>query len=138
MAFQIPRPPMTEPNFKPDRAPKTKKKSAASKREGMSERHLELIRQLPCCIGCDHPGGDPHHLKNGTGERGMGLRSTDKWAVPMCRAHHDEIERAGSKNEQEWFKARGFKPLALAARLWIVTGSLDQMRAVLLARKETL
>ena len=124
------------PPFFKERKPKTKKKSAAEKREGMSARHCELLRQLPCCIGGDHPGGEVHHLKFGTGERGMGLRSTDKFGVPMCHTHHiDGVERAGSRNEQKWFRDRGVSPLDLAAGLWLVTGNLDSMRAVMLAHK---
>ena len=126
-----------QPFFKPLRAQKAKKKSAADKREGMSERHLELIRKLPCCVGGDHPGGEAHHLKLGTKERGMGLRSTDKNTVPMCHEHHiNGIERAGSKNEFAWFRDRGVSPLDLAAALWLVTGKLEAMLAVMRAHKE--
>jgi hypothetical protein len=122
-----------EPFFKKPRAPKTKKKSAAEKREGMSKQHLELIRQLPCCVGQNHPGGEAHHLKI-SAERGMGMRATDKWAVPMCHDHHvNGVERAGSKNEQKWFRDRGVQPLDLAAGLWLVTGDLERMRLVMQA-----
>jgi hypothetical protein len=125
-----------EPFLKPDRKPKEKKKSAAEKRAGMSERHRVLLRQLPCCIGQDHPGGEVHHLKFGTGERGMGLRSTDKFGLPMCHAHHiDGVERAGSRNEHKWFRDRGVSPLDLAAGLWLVTGKLESMLAVMKAHR---
>ena len=124
-----------KPFFKAPRAPKAKKKSAADKREGMSERHLELIRQLPCCVGQDHPGGEAHHLKI-SAERGMGMRATDKWAVPICHDHHiNGVERVGSKNELKWFQQRGVKPLDLAAGLWLVTGKLESMLAVMAAHK---
>jgi hypothetical protein len=122
--------------FKAPRAPKQKKKSAAEKREGMSERHLELIRKLPCCC-CGQAGGQAHHLKLGTGERGMGLRSTDKNAVPMCHDHHiNGVERAGAKNEFKWFMKRGVNPLDLAAGLWAVTGNIESMLAVMTAHKQ--
>lgn len=126
-----------EPFFKAPRAPKRKKKTAAEKREGMSDKHLEMIRKLPCCVGMDHPGGEAHHLKLGTKERGIGLRSTDKNAVPMCHEHHiNGVERAGSKNEFRWFRDRGVSPLDLAAALWLVTGNLESMQKVMQAHKE--
>ncbi len=48
----------------------------------------------------------------------MGLRSTDRWAVPLCNADHFLIETAGSKNEVAWFHERGVDVLALANGLW--------------------
>ena len=128
------------PFFKAPRAPKAKKKSAADKREGMSERHLELIRQLPCCV-CGEMGTDmnpieAHHLKI-SAERGMGMRATDKWAVPL---HHEEhingVERVGSRNELKWFQSRGVHVMDLAAGIWLVTGKLEAMLAVMRAHKE--
>jgi hypothetical protein len=138
--------------FKAPRAPKQKKKSAAEKRPGMSDAHLKLISQLPCCIpGCIHCaaalaeeeagnrderlyGIDPHHLKC-MGGRGMGMRATDRWAVPMCRAHHDEVEHKGSAAEFGWFEKRSVNPIDLANSLWGITGNLDAMRAVMQAHR---
>ncbi|MDX2265397.1 MAG: hypothetical protein NW215_10545 [Hyphomicrobiales bacterium] len=93
-------------------------KAAALKREGMSRGYRESVRRLPCCTCGMCPPSDPHHLKNGTGERGMGLKSTDKWLVPLCRECHDDVERAGSTNEPGWFRAHGVDALVLARRLW--------------------
>ncbi len=88
-------------------------------RPGMSPTHLKRVRRLPCCV-CRRPGpSEAHHLKQtGAGERGMGLKSTDRWAVPMCNADHFLIENAGSKNEVEWFHERGVDVLGLANGLW--------------------
>ncbi len=128
--------PACAPFFK-QRTPRVKKKSAAEKREGMSAKHIALIRKLPCCVCQRNPGGTAHHLKLGTSDRGMGMRSSDKFAIPMCAdCHLNGIERAGSKNEWTWFKSRGVNPLDLAAGLWAVTGNLEAMRAVMLAHKE--
>ena len=103
-------------------------------RPGMSEKHLNCIRRLQCCV-CDHPPrSDPHHLK-ATGERGMGLRSTDKHTVPMCRHCHDEVERAGAKNEEVWFTTRGLDALSLALALWSNSGEVDQMQRIVRAHR---
>jgi hypothetical protein len=103
----------------------------------MSERHLELIRKLPCCVCGRNPGGQAHHLKLGVASRGMGMTAPDKFTVPMDEdCHLNGIERAGSKNEYRWFMERGVNPLDLAAGLWAVTGNLESMLAVMAAHKE--
>jgi len=123
-------------NFKPSRRERMKKKErAADKRPGMSEKHLECIRQMPCCVTLRVPAGECHHLK-GTGERGMGLRSTDRWAVPLSHDKHMELERIGSRNEVRWFQEHGIEdPHELAAALWANTGDLPRMIAVLMAHR---
>lgn len=107
-------------NFKPDR------------RADNSQRHLALIRLLPCCVtGLPGPN-DPHHLKCDLAhERGAGRRAADRHAVPLCRAKHDQLERLGSRNERDWFEAHGIDdPVQLAADLWRATGDLDAMTAI--------
>lgn len=116
------------------RGPKKKKERKADSRHGMSEDHLALIRKLPCCITGRVPAGEAHHLK-ATGERGMGLRSTDRWAVPMAHDSHMEVERAGSRNELGWFKARGIDAIDLATSLWLATGDLPKMTKIVIAHR---
>lgn len=126
-------------NFRPSKRDRMKRKpTAAEKREGMSEGHLKLIRQLPCCV-CGRPGpSDPHHLKaNLSHERGVGRRATDRWAVPICRMHHDEVEAVGSRNETSWFAYFGIDPLELASALWNATGDRGRMLRILLAHITT-
>lgn len=105
-------------------------------RAGMSGSHLSMIRQLPCSVCGRGAPSDPHHLKSGTGERGAGLRSTDKWAVPLCRTDHDEVERIGTRNERQWFLDRGTDPHELAQGLWANTGDLSRMMAVVAVHAE--
>lgn len=121
-------------NFKKPKTPgKRKNSSRRSKRAGMSADHLALIRRLPCCISLAMPGGEAHHLKAGTRERGMGIRSTDKWALPMSHDLHMEVEAVGTRRELKWFRDRGIDAHALAAALWANTGNLATMTKVLLA-----
>ncbi len=88
-------------------------------RSGMSPAHLRNVRKLPCCVCCRPNPSEAHHLKQtGAGERGLAIKSTDRWAIPMCNLHHGEIERAGSKNEIAWFEERGVDALALANTFW--------------------
>lgn len=113
------------------------KKNWRSSRPGMSEDHLSLIRQLPCCRCGSSPPSDPHHLKSGlSGERGMALKATDRWTVPLCRSCHDELERLGTRRERDWFESFGIVPHYLAEGLWKMSGNLERMRLVIQAHKE--
>lgn len=138
MASQIERPKVYA-NFRPTLRERLAAKGNSSWRDdrpGMSEEHLALIRQMPCAVCLTMPAGEAHHLKQGTGERGMAIRSSDRWAVPLCPADHGEVERAGSRNETTWFAGRGITDaLELAAALWRVSGDLPRMIAALMAHR---
>lgn len=127
-------------NFKPKKADRLKaKETPADKRKklpGNSEKHLAILRTLPCCIpGCNKVGGTVHHLKT-TGHRGAGMKSPDKYGLPMCEEHHlHGVERAGSKNEISWFEKRGIEPLELAAALWMVSPDKGAMFRIVIAHK---
>lgn len=127
-------------NWKPKRAQRIKaKKTPGEKRKklpGNSELHLKMLRTLPCCIpGCPHTANTVHHLKS-TGERGGAMRSPDKYGLPICWSpHHEELERAGSKNELKWFADRGIEALELAAALWAVSPNPQALYRVLAAHK---
>jgi len=111
------------PNFKPsiverDKARRTRK-SAQERREGNSDAHLAAIRKTVCC-GCGAaPPNDPHHLKFGAAreERAFGRRSTDRWAIPLCRRCHDLAEEASTRGEGALFRAWGIDAIELAAAL---------------------
>ena len=110
-----------------------------SKRAGMSPEHLSLIRQLPCTC-CEHRPSQSHHLKSAAAakERGVFLRATDRWAIPLCGLiHHPEIERMGSRKEREWFARFGIDPHELANALWAATGDLARMGRVVIAHKQS-
>ncbi len=69
-------------------------------------KHGDYIRSLPCCRCKIVPAGVAHHLRR-TGESGMGLKSPDKYRLPLCANHHngsrDSVHLAGM-NETEWFQ----------------------------------
>ena len=119
-------------NLKPDREKRPRRKTPAEKRPGKDPQHLANVRKLPCVV-CGEPGpSECHHLKQGTNERGMGLRSSDKWAIPLCHEHHiNGVERAGSRNELTWFESFGIAPLTLAQALWSSRHDLDAMQRIL-------
>lgn len=125
-------------NFKPSRMTrlKAKERDPRADREGDCEKHRAAIRKCPCSMPkCNRMGkSDPHHLK-ATGLRGMAMRSPDRFAIPLCRSCHEEIEAAGSKNELKWFLNRGIDALELAGALWGARGDAAAMTRVVLAHK---
>lgn len=118
-------------NFKPERSPRRKEKSSADKRPGMDPAHLANIRLLPSCLSGQRPC-EAHHLRC-TGERGVSLKSTDKWAIPLTAEEHRETHKVGTKKEFAWFMARGINPLNLASALWSNRGNLEAMEKVVAA-----
>lgn len=127
-------------NWKPSRSARLKaKKSPADKRKelpGNSEKHLAVLRTLPCCIpGCNRIGGTVHHLKT-TGLRGGAMKSPDKFGLPMCAEHHlHGVERAGSRNELDWFEKHGIEALDLAAALWMVSPDKAAMCRIIMTHR---
>lgn len=124
-------------NFKPPRAQRGHRNSNwRNEREGQSAAHLSAIRKLPCAVGGAGPV-EAHHLKALTKERGMAVRSTDRWAVPLSHDEHMSVERAGTRNEIAWFKARGIEdPHGLAAALFAASPDLERMKLIVDAHRE--
>lgn len=106
-------------------------------RDGMSEKHTQLVAKL-CCLGCGaspfiDPTVVPHHLLR-TGEHGMGIKSTDKWCVPLCHACHGPGVPGSLHelaDEDAWFSARNIDARAVARALWRNTGDLKAMNRVI-------
>ena len=83
-------------NFKDRNNRKKNNSDWRERRDGMSDVHLGCLRKLGCLRCGGRKGMQVHHLKC-TGERGIGVRSTDKWGVPLCAGCHHEVERAGAR-----------------------------------------
>jgi hypothetical protein len=79
------------------------------------EKYLAWIREQPCCL-CGRPAEAAHlrvgSINHGKGIGAFGMKSSDKWALPLCRLHHIEQHAAG--NELEWWSKRGIDPFVLA------------------------
>jgi hypothetical protein len=48
--------------------------------------------------------------------RGLGLKVSDEFVVPLCAIHHSENHNTG--DERRWWADRKIDPLVAAARLW--------------------
>ena len=76
--------------------------------------HLRFVAKQPCIV-CGRQPCDPHHLRFAQ-SRGLGLKVSDEFTVPLCRSHHRELHRAGK--EVDWWSRTGVEPLGLARDLW--------------------
>lgn len=107
------------------------------KREGMDAKHLENVR-LCHCLTCNREAGptsyiQAHHLLR-TEERGLSRKSSDRWAVPLCRICHDDLHAAG--DEEAWLGGQGIDGRAIASALWAARGDLEGMRRVIFRARQ--
>src|SRR5206468_3429232 len=82
--------------------------------------HLKFVASQSCLI-CGRQPCDPHHLRFAQ-PRGLGLKVSDEFTVPLCRAHHRELHRTGK--ESDWWTKAGLEPISLARKLWLETHPL--------------
>ena len=82
-------------------------------------QHLRFVAKQPCLV-CGREPCDPHHLRFAQ-PRGLGQKVSDEFTVPLCRAHHRELHRAGK--ERDWWSRNGLEPLQSARSLWTMTRS---------------
>lgn len=143
MASEIRQPHMLG-NFRPSKTERDKakrtRKSAQERREGNSDAHLVILRQCPCAISLKQPAGEVHHLKGERArlERGMGMRATDRWGIPLAHDIHMDMESYGSRREYEFLAARGLHdPYALADALWdCAPKTVEAYTRIILAHRE--
>ena len=86
----------------------------ATPRRYRNREHLRYVAQQACLV-CGRKQSDPHHLRY-LQPRALGRKVSDEFAVPLCRAHHRAVHRAG--DEQAWWQASGIDPVEVARELW--------------------
>jgi hypothetical protein len=89
--------------------------------------HLRFVAKQPCLV-CGRQPCDAHHLRF-TQSRGLNLKVSDEFTVPLCRAHHRALHRAGK--ETDWWAKAGLEPINLARKLWLETHPLHASADVL-------
>jgi hypothetical protein len=89
--------------------------------------HLRFVAKQPCLV-CGRQPCDAHHLRFAQ-SRGLGLKVSDEFTVPLCRAHHRELHRTG--RESDWWAKAGLEPISLARKLWLETHPLAASADVL-------
>jgi DNA recombination protein Rad52 len=76
--------------------------------------HLQFVASHPCLV-CARQPCHAHHLTFAQG-RGLSLKVSDEFTVPLCAVHHDALHRSGS--ERSWWHEKGIDPVPIAAELW--------------------
>jgi hypothetical protein len=72
------------------------------------------VDQQPCLI-CGRSPTHAHHIRFAQ-SRGLGLKVSDEFTVPLCAIHHQQNHATG--NERLWWQEHKIDPLAIALRLW--------------------
>lgn len=76
--------------------------------------HLMFVAIHPCLI-CGRQPSQAHHLTFAQ-KRGLSLKVSDEFTVPLCALHHDELHRRGP--ERAWWEGKSINPEPIAAELW--------------------
>ena len=79
-----------------------------------SKEHLRFVAQQPCLI-CGRKPCQAHHVRYAQ-ERGLALKVSDEFTVPLCATHHSENHRTG--DERRWWQGHKIDPLKVARDLW--------------------
>jgi hypothetical protein len=87
--------------------------------------HLRFVSSKPCLV-CGRQPSRAHHVRYAQ-ERGLGMKVSDEYTVPLCSVHHDELQRVG--NEKIWWANHGIDPLKVADELWAFTLRGEQIEA---------
>ena len=83
--------------------------------------HLKFVASQPCLV-CGRSPADAHHLRF-TQPRAMGLKVSDEFTVPLCRAHHRDNHNHG--DEVAWWERRAIDPMATSRMLWVSTRRIE-------------
>jgi len=79
-----------------------------------SKAHLRFVARQPCLI-CGRAPSHAHHVRYAQ-SRGLGLKVSDEFTVPLCAIHHTENHATG--NERLWWEQYKIDPIAVASALW--------------------
>jgi hypothetical protein len=79
-----------------------------------SKEHLRFVARQPCLI-CGRTPSHAHHIRYAQ-PRGLALKVSDEFTVPLCAIHHSESHATG--DEKAWWDQRKLDPLQVARALW--------------------
>jgi DNA recombination protein Rad52 len=78
------------------------------------KEHLRYVASQACLV-CGRSPSHAHHVRYAQA-RGVALKVSDEFVVPLCAIHHHQIHTTGK--EEEWWKERKIEPLKVADDLW--------------------
>jgi hypothetical protein len=76
--------------------------------------HLRYVASQPCVI-CGRSPSHPHHVRYAQ-SRGIGLKVSDEFVIPLCAIHHRQLHE--TTKAREWWQEQKIDPLKIAAALW--------------------
>jgi hypothetical protein len=79
-----------------------------------SKEHLRFVARQPCLI-CGRRPSHAHHVRFAQA-RGLSLKVSDEFTVPLCAIHHTENHATG--DERGWWEQHKVDPLKVARSLW--------------------
>ena len=86
-----------------------------AERRFRDKAHLQFVASQPCLI-CGRQPSHAHHLTFAQ-SRGLSMKVSDEYTVPLCAVHHDDLHRNGP--EPAWWETRSLNPISVAAEFWI-------------------
>jgi Rad52/22 family double-strand break repair protein len=86
-----------------------------------SKEHLRFVARQPCLI-CGRTPSQAHHIRYAQ-SRGLALKVSDEFTVPLCAIHHTEIHATG--DERRWWQEHKIDPLPVAEQLWRKSNGSD-------------
>jgi hypothetical protein len=90
-------------------------------RRHRSKEHLRFVARQPCLV-CGRTPSQAHHVRFGQ-SRGIALKVSDEFTVPLCAIHHTENHATG--DERRWWQEHNIDPLPIAEELWRKGGSIS-------------
>ena len=78
------------------------------------KEHLRFVASQPCLI-CGRRPSHAHHIRCAQ-PRGLGLKVSDEFTVPLCATHHQHLHH--TTKESDWWRERNIDPLKIARDLW--------------------
>jgi DNA recombination protein Rad52 len=79
-----------------------------------SKEHLRFVARQPCLI-CGRTPSHAHHIRYAQ-SKGLGLKVSDEFTVPLCAIHHTQNHATG--DERRWWERHKIDPLLVANALW--------------------
>jgi hypothetical protein len=108
-------------------------RKAGKVKPGRDEKHLALIRQLPC-LKCGKSPCDAAHVKVAVFEHDKKPgtpKQDDKWTLPLCHDHHMEQH---SQGENEFWARLKIDPIGVCLTLKMASGLEEMQRIVRIVR----
>ena len=68
-------------------------------------KRLAEIRKLPCVV-CSRSPVDAAHSNQSAHNKGLGIKASDEFTIPLCRQHHieyDQFQKMNRSESVEWF-----------------------------------